>query len=256
MKIRRIALPVTELLRLEPAERNVLFLVGHINNEISSLTKIWGWCLDGAKVAGVSEIEAYAGTAQAMMYARLLAGKLLEAWGALEKSWFASKVGVEVARSLHPDAVKSLDVLKVYFGSKNLIYMVRNSFAFHYDPAALGQHWEQAAQEPFFEIVIGINRGNSFNQASELVANIAVFQTVTSGDPHAGMASFLEEINFVSGHFQIFCEGVARALIERLSGSNLDELGSLSDVTPAKKFSEVSIPVFYQPDEDLGHVLP
>jgi hypothetical protein len=256
LKIRRINLPYGELVKLQPAERNVFFLVGHINNEITSLWKIFSWCLAGASVHGAAEIEANAANAQAMIYARLLAGKLLEGWGALNKSWFASKMGADIGKHLHPEAAKSLEELKGYFGSKNLIFAVRNSFAFHYNPDALGEHWERAAQEPFFELVIGINRGNSFYQASELVANVAVFQTVRPGDPHAGMAAFFHELEVVSGHFRNFCEGVTRTVLERLSGVNLDHMGTLSDLTTTRKESEVSIPVFCRPEEDGDGNLP
>lgn len=256
MKIRRITLPHGELAKLQPAERNLFLLVGHINNEVASLSKIFSWCLAGAKAPGAAEIEANVANAQGMIYARLLAGKLLEAWGALQKSWFASKLGADVGKSLHPTAADSLAQLKGYFQSKNLIFAVRNSFAFHYDPDALGEHWEKAAQEPFFELVIGINRGNSFHQASELVTNMAVFHSVTPGDARAGMAAFFGEVDFVSGHFQNFCEGVTRAVLERLSGANLDHLGGLFDIEPVRRCSEVSIPFFCRPDEDVECILP
>lgn len=257
MKIRRITLPLGELVNLQPAERNLFFLVGHVNNEISSLAKVFSWCLVSSNLPGTAQIEANAANAQAMIYARLLAGKLLEAWGALKRSWFASKIGVEITKQLHPEAIKSLQELKRYFGTKkNLIFAVRNSFAFHYDADVLGEHWERAAQEPFFELVIGINRGNTFDQASELVANVAVFQTVTPGDAHGGMAAFFHEVDVVSGHFRSFCEGVTRAILERLSGVNLDQLGALSDIAPKRKCSDISIPVFCRPEEDIDGLLP
>lgn len=256
MKIRRITLAAAELSKLSAEERNLFFLVGHINNEVSSLYKAFSWCLAGAHAPGATQIEGDTANAQGMIYARLLAGKLLEAWGALAKSWFASKLGQEVAKSLHPTALASLDELKKYFGSKNLIFSVRNSFAFHYDAATLGASWERASQEPFFELVIGINRGNSFHQAAELVANVAVFHTISPGDANAGMAAFFKELDMVAGHFQNYCEGVTRAILERLSGLNLDQLGSLSDIEPAQKYSEMFIPVFTKPNEEVDGTLP
>jgi hypothetical protein len=256
MKIRRITLSPAELGKLSAEERNLFFLVGHINNEVSSLYKTFSWCLAAAHVPGATDIEGNAANAQGMIYARLLAGKLLEAWGALAKSWFASKLGVDIAKTLHPAALTSLDELKRYFGSKNLIFAVRNSFAFHYHAATLGAAWERASQEPFFELVIGVNRGNSFNQAAELVANVAVFHTIAPDDAHAGMATFFEELDHVAGHFQNYCEGVTRAVLERLSGMNLDQLGSLSEIEPTRKYSEVFIPVFIEPEESIDGLLP
>jgi hypothetical protein len=256
MKIRRINLPASELTKLPTPDRNLFFLVGHVNNEISSLTKIFSWCLAEAHLPGVAEVELNAANAQGMMYARILAGKLLEAWGALGRSWFASTLGAEISKTLHPAAADSLENLKVYFGSKNLIYAVRNSFAFHYDAGALGEHWERAAAEPVFELIIGMNRGNSFHQAAELVANVAVFHTIAPGNAQAGMAAFFQELDYVSEQFRNFCEGVTRAILERLSGTNLDHLGGLSDISPSRGSSEVTIPVFCRIEEEVEGVLP
>lgn len=100
LKIRRIALPPAEVAKLAAAERNLFFLVGHVNNEITSLYKVFSWCLNLAHVPNVSPIEANAANAQAMIYARVLAGKLVEAWGALQRSWFADlpPTGVPIDR--------------------------------------------------------------------------------------------------------------------------------------------------------------
>jgi len=256
MKIRRINLPPEELRKLAAEERSLFFLVGHINNEVSSLYKTFSWCLASAHEPCATQIEENAANAQGMIYARLLAGKLLEAWGALEKSWFASKLGQEMAKSLHPSALASLDKLKRYFGSKNLIFAVRNSFAFHYDAAVLEKTWERASQEQFFDLMIGISRGNSFHQAAELVVNVAVFNTIAPDDVQTGMAKFFKDLHVIVGHFQNYCDGVTRAVLERLSGMNLDQLGSLSEIEPARKPSEVFIPVFTKAEEDVDGELP
>lgn len=256
MQIRRVTLPTAELKKLGTEERNLFFLVGHINNEILSLYKTWSWCLAAGNKPDAIQIEVNSANAQGMIYARLLAGKLLEAWDALGKTWFASKLGFDIASSLHPIALASLEELKRYFGSKNLIYAVRNSFAFHYNATALGSNWERAAQEPFFELVIGIDRGNTFHQAAELVANVAVFHSIVPGNAQAGMDAFFTDINFIAGHFQNFCEGVTRDILERLYGINLDQLGELAEVVPVKRYSEMFIPVFTDPWENIESELP
>ncbi len=250
MKLRRVSLPVSELSKLPPAERDVFFLVGHINNEISSLLKVHGWSLVGTNRSGLTPIEANASNAQAMIYARILAGKLEEAWIAINKSWFAHKsVSIGLGPLLHPEAIASLSYLKAYFNAKNLIHEVRNNYAFHYNTKSMGQSWERAADEQFFEVVIGVNRGSTINLAAELVANVALFHSVAPGDPQAGLKQFLSDVHLVAEHFQNFCEGVTRAIIERASGTNLDEHGTVADIYPSQKYSEVRIPVFCLPDD-------
>ncbi|MDO8283878.1 MAG: hypothetical protein Q7T69_02615 [Rhodoferax sp.] len=255
MKLRRISLPVSELEKLPSAERDILFLFGHINNEISSLVKVHEWSVVTTTTPGFTEIERNASNAQSLIYARILAGKLEEAWGAINRSWFAHKaVSADLAKFLHPDAVAALAALKVYFKGGNLIHKVRNDYAFHYNTKSMGQSWERASQEQFFEIIIGVNRGSTINLAAELVANVAVFHSVTPDNVLAGMGQFLSDVRTVSVHFQGFFEGVTRAIIERASGRNLDELGTLVDIFPNRKYSDVAIPVFCLPDDPKKNV--
>lgn len=95
-------------------------------NEINSLHKMFSWCSVGHRFD--SPTNAVAGnisTAQAMIYARLLAGKEWEAWEALGKSWFRARISQRLEPLLHPDAQDSLRSLKKYFGAPNLINQVR-----------------------------------------------------------------------------------------------------------------------------------
>jgi len=80
MKARRISLSKETLQNMEPAERAFFFLAGHIQNEINSLNKVFTWCLQNSSVNKVSALEDIANITQAMIYARILAGKLNEAW--------------------------------------------------------------------------------------------------------------------------------------------------------------------------------
>ena len=253
MILRRVSLPVSELSKLPPAERDIFFLVGHINNEISSLLKVYGWSIVGTNRSGLTPIEANASNAQGMIYARVLAGKLEEAWIAINRSWFAhNSVSVGLAPLLRSEAVASLTCLKAYFNAKNLIHEVRNNYAFHYNTKSMGQSWQRASEEQFFEVIIGVNRGSTMNLAAELVANVALFHSVTPDDPHAGLNQFLSDVHTVAEHVQNFCEGVTRAIIERASGTNLDEHGTVADIYPSQKYSEVRVPVFCLPDDQTS----
>src|SRR5713226_5681476 len=90
LRIRRISLPKARLSVLPSAERNFLFLSGHILNELNSLNKVFMWCLNSHGRDGTSKVASLAQGVQSMVYARVLAGKLLEAWNALDPAWFGS----------------------------------------------------------------------------------------------------------------------------------------------------------------------
>lgn len=104
MKVRRIALPHQKLQTMESSERAFFLLAGHIQNEINSLNKVFTWCLRNSSVNDVSDLEGLADGAQAMIYARTLAGKLNEAWEALGKSFFGTALSRRVEGALHPVA--------------------------------------------------------------------------------------------------------------------------------------------------------
>jgi hypothetical protein len=175
MQLRRIHLPIAILQQMPESERAFLLLAGHMQNELNSLYKVFAWCLHGPDA--ISSIERLADGLQAQIYARLLAGKLLEAWNALGTAFFRAGISRRIEASLHPVAREALAKLKMYFGKPNLIYLiyrVRNSFAFHYDAKELERHWAKVADNPNFEIILGGTVGNNLDVASELVVNTAL----------------------------------------------------------------------------------
>jgi len=117
-----------------------------MQNELNSLHKVFAWCLHGASSS--SEVEKLADGVQAQIYARLLAGKLLEAWNALKIAFFDAQISRQVEVALHPSAREALTSLKAYFGKPNAIYRIRNSFAFHYSAEEIEQHWLKVAETP------------------------------------------------------------------------------------------------------------
>ncbi len=111
-----------------------------------------------------------------MIYARILAGKLWEAWTALQATYFSSKLSIALEHGLHPDSCAARSALKSYFSHANLIDSVRNSFAFHYS-RKLGEHWEEVADGDKLQIILGGTIGNNINLAAELITNAAIFRT-------------------------------------------------------------------------------
>ena len=112
MKIRRIPLSKDILLRLESADRTFLLLAGHMQNELNLVHKAFTWCLHNRPTDRASSIEGLANGMQAMIYARVLAGKLCEAWQVLEEAFFGTKLSQRVESRLHPIAQEALQKIK------------------------------------------------------------------------------------------------------------------------------------------------
>lgn len=259
MKIHRVPLKTEDLARLADPERDFLLLAGHMLNEMNSLHKVFAWCIGGHEDhSPANPLEGTISTAQAMIYARLLAGKELEGWEVLGKAWFGTRISQRIEPRLHPDALEALRALKKYFNSANLIYKVRHSFAFHYSASGIGATWERASREPFFETVLGGNIGNNFFLAAETAANVALFSSVEPDNLEEGMRRFLEEVGVVSRQFITFLEGVNMAIVEELTGRTLWDLASEDEVFPSLPHSAIRVPHFClpEPSSDPNAVQP
>ena len=227
------------------AERTFLLLSGHMHNEFTSLHKVFGACLRTFPSQPVSSMESLANSSQAMIYARLLAGKLNEGWVLLEKAFYGTKLSRQLDDKLHPYAKECLQELKVYFSKTNTINSVRNSFSFHYSQDEVAKNWEELADEPF-EFLIGGEIGNTFYLASELVANLALMNSILPEDKSKAHQIFLDEVQEVASLFTQFLQGVIMAILEKQFGSDLSRYGTDEEITPRLRFDEVSIPFFCQ----------
>lgn len=248
MKIRRIPLSKDTLFKIDSADRVFLLLAGHMQNELNSVHKIFAWCLHNRTTDRASSIEGLADGTQAMIYARMLAGKLCEAWKVLGAAFFGTKLSQRIEPRLHPIALEALQKIKSYFGKSNTISTVRNSFAFHYAAAGFGLNWEAAADEPSFELILGGTVGNNLHLASELVVNIALLNAINVNDREDALRTFFEEAQSVASNFTDFLEGTVVAILEEQFGTGLCGLGREEEIFPARSYSEVAIPFFYKPD--------
>jgi hypothetical protein len=248
MKIRRIPLSKDILLRMESADRTFLLLAGHMQNELNSVHKVFAWCLHNRSMDRASSIEGLANGMQAMIYARILAGKLLEAWQVLAIAFFGTKLSQRVESRLHPIAQEALQKIKQYFGKNNAIFKVRNSFAFHYSATEFGLNWEAAADEGSFELILGGTVGNNLHLASELVANAAVLNAINAIDREDALRTFLDEVKSVASNFTNFLDGTVLAILEEQFGTGLGATGREEEISPARSWSEVAIPFFFKPE--------
>lgn len=247
MKIRRIHLSKDKLLQIAPKERAFFLLAGHIQNEINSLNKIFCWCLNNSSTGKGSSIESLADGVQAMIYARILAGKLCEAWEVLGKAFFGTKLSQRVESKLHSTAQRALKEIKTYFSKTNSIHQVRNSSAFHYSATQFDSHWEEASDEPNFEIILGGTVGNNISFAGEFIANMAVLNGIDPTNKSDALKVFFDEVQSISSNFSYFLEGMILLTIEESLGSTLSANGRDEDITPGKAFNEVGIPFFVKP---------
>ncbi|MCW5799766.1 MAG: hypothetical protein KIT40_14805 [Nitrospira sp.] len=245
MKVRRIPLPKALLLQMPTSERSFFLLAGHMLNELNSLHKIFSWCIHAGSSDSSTAMESLANGVQAQIYARLLAGKLLEAWRALESAFFATRISQSLQNKLHLQAKEGLNKVKTYFSKPNTISRVRNSFAFHYSVEEFDAHWHELADEGAFEFVLGGTIGNNLALASELVVNTALLNSINPVDRESALNTYFDEVQSVAASFTVFLEGAIIVFMEVVLKSPLAHQGHEEEIAPCQRYEEVAIPYFY-----------
>jgi hypothetical protein len=251
MKVTRIQIPRERFTTLSAPKQDFFLLSGHMQNEISVIHKTFICCLNDGQNTPRSEVERLASGAQAMIFARILSGKLYEAWIAVKNSLYGLKLSTELEPKLHSDAGLALKRLKTYFSNTNTINSVRNFFAFHYTISALGANWEHAANENTVELILGGTIGNNLNLGAELAANAALLKSIDSSNSEEGLRIFFDEIQARASDFTVFFEGISIAILEELFGSTWSSQGRDDAVFPSQVLSAVSLPFFFIPEANL-----
>ena len=230
------------------SDRDFLLLAGHMLNEINSVHRVFASCIHGGSASSDSSIESLANGAQAMIYARILTGKLYEAWEVLGKAWFGTKLSQRLEPKLHPVAREANTKLKAYFSRQNTIYRVRNSFAFHYSATEVGASWESVADDLTFEVVLGGTVGNNLYLGAELAANAALLKAIDPDNPEQGLRVFFDEVQSTAANFTDFLEGAIMVILEDMFGADIGQLGREEDIFPALAYAQIKVPYFCLPD--------
>jgi hypothetical protein len=144
---------------------------------------------------------------QALTIAKVLTGKLFEAWRFLEQGFFASKVSATYEPKLEAEAADALSNLKRYFGRKNLVVEVRNNLAFHYSAEQIRTGFERVPPSEDWSIVVAESSGNTLYYAADLVANYALLHLVDPTDPWKGLDKLMSELVPISRWFSDLATG-------------------------------------------------
>jgi len=209
-------------LNLFPEKERVLFIqIGHLANELTTLTKLLIYAHADSNVDVVR--EAY--TMQASVIARICIGKIFEGWRLLEGSLFASSLSRKYEAKLSNAGSEALNNLKKYFGKKNLISEIRNRFSFH-NPSfkdikdLLGSMPEEAE----LHLYLGTQHANSNYYLSEEIISRAMLNYVESDNLQQAMNRMHKELSEVSGWLVEFCGHCMVALAEEHWGQRKQNL--------------------------------
>lgn len=201
-----------ELEALPEAERTNFFLLAQAANELSMLRVLVIQALNGAKGARAIQ-ESNLG--MAFMLARLLAGRIREAWRLIEKSSLieqydemSEKLGLDFQSEVSPETYQARLRASQYFADPlNLIKRARDKVAFHQDPATVKGAF--ALLPPEFSLIdfhTG-RRGTTFYGAADSLAAIAVSHITGSSDLGEGQSRLITETSSIGGDVETIIDG-------------------------------------------------
>lgn len=243
MKVHRSKIRLTDLRKIPEEDRALFVLLGHLVNELNVLNKMFYLC---SQFKEESKLRTHAHISQALVFARVLLGKLYEGWELLRKGYFESKISKRYDEQLNKEANDSLVKLKQYFGRDNLIKDIRNNFAFHYSvedaKSALGHDLD----EEELLMYLAENNGNTLYYFSEYVVNYALLEAIVKGDPDKALERLISESAKVVSWFNDLASGIMAHITEEYLLGSDGKLAlktiELGEVPVAEK---IEIPYFF-----------
>ena len=216
MKVSKINIPKSKLNTIPKIEQVFFIQLMQFLNELNILQKCT--IVSSNELASLTTIEKRSQISQAHFFIRTLAGKLYEGWKMIGKNFLKTQLSSEYENLLSQKGKESLSELIVYFKVKNnLVRLIRNKFAFHYDKEKIKEEIDKIPQEELLEMHISEHSGNCLYSISDTVVNWAILNSIDSSNPQRAMDRLIGEIALkVSRCFQEFGADCVRIIGEKL----------------------------------------
>ena len=213
MLLHRIAVPREALVGMPENERNFVIAMGHLLNELNVLNKIFYRC---SQYPTDDRIIGKEQATQALCMAKIVAGKLAVGWEMLRAFYFNTQLSREYGPLLSPQASAALRELGRYFGrSTNVISVIRNRYAFHYDSQQFSEALAAPSEEDGWEMFLTEETGNSLYFFSEIVIGHGLLEHINANSHRAAMNTLIDDITSIGGLFITFLTGCLIVITER-----------------------------------------
>lgn len=239
MKLLKVEIPKSILDTIP--EKEVVFFVqcGSMLNDISMLQKLSIFSMNFDKP---TDTERTAQILQTMGLLRLQAGKLKEGWELLQNHFFKAKVCRQYDPLFDEKEQKALKSLKTYFGKTNIIFQIRNEFAFHYPSKdTVMEALKAVPDSAVFEVFLSEHFGNCVFSMSNALVTSSILRLTKCSDDQKAMNKWVREIPQVSRCFGEFLDGCLRVFAQRHSaGFKSSEV----EIPEPPDVNEVTLPYF------------
>lgn len=242
-----ISLTAKQFNSIPARERAVLVVVSHALNEINVLAK---WFVMTSRIEDEPRWKAHGQICQALVIGRTLIGKLHEAWEIIRKGYFATPMAKQYLSRIDAEGAEAADRLGRYFGKKNLVNSVRNSFAFHYSLDAPSPAFEEDVPEAEIAMYFGDSNGNTLYQFGEYMMGKALLDSIDSTDSQAAFRKLLDETSSVVADLNTYGQRIVMTLLIQFVGSaSLRAAAREIEVGPLPESSDLKFPYFVRFNE-------
>jgi hypothetical protein len=255
--VMRMGFTKEHLLKMTEQERGAFLLFGYTSNQVNVLWKV---IIASLNRDPPDPVDARVSAAQSQILVRQIVGILWEAWRAVETHFLKSKLGKEYEPLLDPEARKALDGLKKFFGKKNEIELLRNTFSFHHpDIAEMEAGFRNAANskevaDDEWAIYLSSGLMNCFFFMSDMVIAHGMTEALGHTDVNEAHRVLLPKLGPVANQLSDFTYGFAAAIFRKYVGDEM-VLTVVSKLEGAPHVDEVKLPFFMEMEPKKGGIL-
>jgi hypothetical protein len=231
-------------------ERERLFYLklGVIANEVSALNKLSLFSLNQSDDRMVTK---RASSALAMLWLRLLAGRLYEAHDVITTGYNPLKLAYRSDMKREGGTISYRKLNAYFVDPNNLVKAVRHKLAFHTDDTVF-KTGEQMMD--FDEDIVDYmcqQRGNTLFWGGEAALVYAVRHLAGDSDAETTFSKLLGETSSVAGHVNNFAYAFGLSFFHRNFPEKLVAMESEKiEITDAVDLAEFSLPWFFEPPSE------
>jgi hypothetical protein len=244
MKLTQLVLAGEGLSKLTAEEQTFLVLAGQLSNDLTILHKL----VTSSFREPPQELEHKANMVLVAVLLKTLAAKLYQGWELIHNAFDGAQVGRAKWLRTNKQLQKRFRIIRKYFEKENIIEIIRNKFAAHYDTDAVASTLPGILQQVGFEMIYGSTVGNAFYVSSEVVTWCTILGTTEDGEFARRMEERANEVAAKAGEFLELVNAVAAAFcthVVRDLGGRLEERGHalVNAVGPR----QAVLPLFLEP---------
>lgn len=223
-------------------ERELLFSLTHLADEVRALQKLYLWSVQGHHT---SEAEADGELFVSLFLVKSLAGKLFEGYyQILVKCFIEKPLYARYRKLMKTEGRRALTSVRRYFEKKNnLASIIRNQFAFHYSPKKYGRMLPKLGEQLKLYMQDGGNANNLY-YFSELLAITALLHEIPARGNLAALKRLNADMRKILSPFVLVCDSLIAALLGAHVPNIWEENVTVLQLENLKPFEEIDLPWF------------